>query len=768
MKYFLTFCLTIIFWGAFSQQQPLVITVKDKHSFEPLPGATIAIMPGNLNIVADKEGRARAFLPLPASDSSTPLRATVSVMGYITDTILLKEGQKMEILLASRSGLLEEVAVTGAMRAVKRSASPVPVELYTPKFFLKNPSPSIFESLQMVNGVRPQLNCNVCNTGDIHINGLEGPYTMVLIDGMPIVSNLASVYGLSGIPTSLIERVEVVKGPASSLYGSEAIGGLINVITKLPEKSPLVSVDVSATSWQEYNTDLGIKYRTGKRSTALLGVNYFNYEHPVDKNKDHFTDITLQDRVSVFNKISWKRKEDRLASLAVRYVYEDRWGGEMNWNKSFRGGDSVYGESIYTSRTELIGNYALPVREKLEFAYSLNRHDQHSVYGTTLFNARQDVAFGRLTWEKKLPDRHVLLLGAVGRYTYYDDNTPATFDPATGRSKPDKIMLPGIFIQDELSINEKQELLTGIRYDYDKRHGHIFTPRAAYKLSATPDDIIRINAGSGFRVVNIFTEDHAALTGAREVVIEDKLEPERSYNVNLNYFKRMHTASYWMTLDFSAWFAYFTNRIIPDYTSNTNQIRYHNLDGYAISKGVSLNMESGFVNSLKITSGITVMDVGIADGRGNTPKRIERQLLTERWMANWTIAYTLPRLRLTLDYTGNVYGPMLLPLLSELDPRDPRSPVWSIQNIQLTQKLSSSVEIYGGIKNLLNWTPAKHAAFIIARSDDPFDKRVQFDADGQALSTPDNPYALTFDPNYVYAPNQGIRGFIGLRYKAGK
>ena len=101
-------------------------------------------------------------------------------------------------------------------------------------FSERNPTPSIFESLQNVNGIRPQLNCNVCNTGDIHINGLEGPYTFVLIDGMPIVSGLSTVYGLSGIPQSLIERVEIVKGPASTLYGSEAVGGIINIITKQP------------------------------------------------------------------------------------------------------------------------------------------------------------------------------------------------------------------------------------------------------------------------------------------------------------------------------------------------------------------------------------------------------------------------------------------------------------------------------------------------------------------------------------------------------
>lgn len=172
------------------------------------------------------------------------------------------------------------MVITGTMRAVKRSASPVPVEVYTPKFFMKNPTPCIFDALQMVNGVRPQLNCNICNTGDIHINGLEGPYTMVLIDGMPVVSSLGSVYGLSGIPTALIERIEVVKGPASSLYGSEAIGGLINVITKSPAKAPLLSLDISGTGWQEFNTDIGMKYRAGSKATDLLGINYFNFNKP--------------------------------------------------------------------------------------------------------------------------------------------------------------------------------------------------------------------------------------------------------------------------------------------------------------------------------------------------------------------------------------------------------------------------------------------------------------------------------------------------------
>lgn len=107
---------------------------------------------------------------------------------------------------------------------------------------------------------------------------------------------------------------------------------------------------------------------------------------------------------------------------------------------------------------------------------------------------------------------------------------------------------------------------------------------------------------------------------------------------------------------------------------------------------------------------------------------------------------------------------MRLPLLSELDPRPEYSPIWSIQNIQFTYKKWTNFQLYGGVKNLLNWTPNKTASFLIARANDPFDEGVTYDTSGNVVATPNNPYALTFDPGYVYGPNQGIRMFLGLRY----
>ena len=138
-----------------------------------------------------------------------------------------------------------------------------------------------------------------------------------------------------------------------------------------------------------------------------------------------------------------------------------------------------------------------------------------------------------------------------------------------------------------------------------------------------------------------------------------------------------------------------------------------------------------------------------------------RQVLTESFQSTWGISYELTSIGLGIDYTGNLFGPMRLPLLGKLDPRPEYSHWWSIQNIQLTKTFSNQWEIYGGIKNLLDFTPNSNS---IARPYDPFDQNVVFGNDGQVIPTAENPYALTFDPSYVYASNQGIRGFIGIRY----
>lgn len=670
----------------------------------------------------------------------------------------------LKVSMETSEIMLEETVISGTMEETSKKESPVPVEVYTPKFFKKNPNPSLFESLENVNGVRPQNNCAVCNTGDIHINGLEGAYTMVLIDGMPIVSGLSTVYGLNGIPMSMIERVEIVKGPASTLYGSEAVGGVINVITKTPEKAPIVGAELFSTSWGEVNLDLSTKAKIVKNVYTTVGMNYFNYQNRIDNNNDNFTDIATQNRFSIFNKWSIKRKENRVFTFAGRYLYEDRFGGELDWQTENRGGDDLYGESIRTRRWEAFGTYQLPIKEKVLFQFSANGHEQNSVYGDTWYIADQRIAFGQFLWYKNVGKNHRFLTGSSLRYTYYDDNTPATAssDSLNPTNQPTHTYLPGIFIQDEISLHERKKLLLGLRYDYNNIHGSIVTPRANYKItSKNENNIFRFSFGTGYRVVNVFTEEHAALSGAREVEVSNNLSPETSINGNINYVKKLYSQSsdLYVGLDGTLFYTYFNNKIFPDYDTDPNKIIYENLDGYGVSNGLSLNIDMVYHNWSLLT-GFTLMDVYNV----NNGVR-ERQELTERFTGTWSLTYKIPKWKLKFDYTGNLYSPMDVPTLGKNDPRPAQSPWYSIQNIQVTKSLGKHVEVFGGVKNLLNWTPWKNLGDtdMIQRWFDPFDKNVTFDQDGNAVATPDNPNGMVFDPAYVYGPNQGIRGFLGLR-----
>lgn len=739
---FIFFCIQVALSQDFSVSGTVLFSGK------PVESASILIKDSSVGATTDAEGH----FTIRFSNIDNP-KLFISYLGKKSRVFpILSNIEDLGIIELKLDETLDEVVVSGTLKPVSKLDSPVPVEVYSKSFFKANPTSLVFEALENVNGIRPQLNCNVCNTGDIHINGQEGSYTMILIDGLPIVSGLSTVYGLSGIPQSLIERVEIVKGPASTLYGSEAIGGIINLITKLPENTSKLSIDSFASGWGELNTDVGYKYTLSKRSTGLLGINYFNYSNPIDNNNDGFTDLTLQDRFSIFNKFSLGDNFE----FAARYVYEDRWGGQMSWMPQNRGGNLIYGESIYTSRFEVFGNYQF--NETVSFQFSFNDHHQNSVYGTTIFNADQTIGFGQMTWNRNFK-KNTLLLGLAYRYTYYDDDTTATFNEFSRTNSASVMHLPGVFVQNQVSINSNNTLLVGLRYDYNSLHGSLFTPRLNYKINNhDKTSILRISAGTGFRVAQVFTEDHASLTGAREVVFLDDLDPEESWNVNINYLKKFYLQQgAILDLDLSVFKTQFSNKIIPDYDTDPNKIIYANLNGKSISQGISLNFNILAPGGFRINMGATYVDTNILDdGTKKLP------YLTERFQGVWKIEKKWNSSQLIFDLTGSTLGPLKLPTLSNLDPRPIFSSSFSIVNVQLTKILNGGIEAYGGLKNIFNFTPPANS---IARAFDPFDKQVVFDDKGYALATPDNPFALTFDPSYVFASNQGIRFFMGMRWK---
>jgi outer membrane receptor for ferrienterochelin and colicins len=697
------------------------------HNGNPVPGVNVGIEGLRMGSATDEEGRF-TIANIPAGT----YRLRASAVGYrkASRDIEVEAGETQEIMLELKESLLEldQVVVTGTMKETYVKDSPVKVNVVSSRFLDKNPSGNIMESVGFINGLYNKVSCGVCGTNSIRINGMEGPYTSVLIDGMPIMGSLASVYGLNGISPGIIESIEIIKGPNSTLYGSEAMGGVINVRTKDPASASRLSFEGYTSSHLENNLDFSYSPATEGFRTYISG-NAFYFDRFLDHNNDNFADATKRKRISLFNKWSIQRPQARRFDIALKYYFEDRLGGTPEYSKELRGSDTIYGESIVTNRLEVIGSYDLPLEETFTFDYSYSYHDQDSYYGDYHYTASQQIYFANLVWDKRFRYNRQLLLGSTIRY----DALSQTFDgQRLEDGSEDRRLTPGLFGQYEHIFSEKVRGLLGARVDHYSDHGFIFSPRFNLKVSATDHTTIRFNAGTGFRIVNLFTEEHDILSGSREVVITENLDPEKSYNGTLNINQIVDIGTSVLNMDLDLFYTRFSNRIIPDY-STPNEIRYSNLDGYSVSRGIALSAAHNFPGPLQYSVGITLQDV-----YQNTGNSKETLPFAPNFNSNFSISYGIESIATYIDYTGRIVGKMELP---EYPGAKNVSEVYTEQNVKLTKRLGNGIEVYGSVKNLFNYT-----------QENP-------------IIAPDRPFSDDFATDHVFGPIQERRFLLGINFE---
>ncbi|MFM1876133.1 MAG: hypothetical protein RL266_1870 [Bacteroidota bacterium] len=653
---------------------------------------------------------------------------------------------------------LDEVVVTGTMKETFVSASAIKIDVVTSKFLEQTTTPTnLAEAINLVNGVEEVVGCGVCFTNSISINGLPGPYTAILVDGSPLYGNLASVYGLNSIPASMIDRMEVIKGPNSTLYGSEAVAGVINIITKHPKDQPLVDVNVMGTTHGEVFGDIAISNQIGKKLFVSNGASVAYINIFEDDNNDLFGDFVSMDRVSVFSKWQLERKERKRASLMMKYYYEDRRNGvgEFMENRAYRqirGNDSIYGESIYTHRAEVFGTYDLPTTEKFWIDYSFSYHDQNSVYGSDFYIAQQYIGFVNFIWNRKF-GRNDLLVGLTGRYQWYDDNTVATSDTVAGFLKGQ--ITPGFFIQDDWeAVKEKFSVLGGVRLDYYQAHGPIVSPRLSFKYKPGTWTTIRGNFGTGFKVVNLFTEDHAFISGQREVVIGDDLKPERSFNGSVNFNHIFTLGNSQGSIDVDGFYTHFTNKIIPDYAQE-GQIIYENSGGFASTWGVSASLNHEFKFPLRSKVGFTFQRATETEPNELGVMKTTPILFSSDWSGVFSIVYTLRKWKVDFAYSANITGPMQLPEIYDLDangepfstPRPTRSKPFYLDNLQITKNIPKiNLKVYVGMENIMGY---RQPVSPLSGTNDP----------NYAVG-----FSPKFDTSYAYGPIHGREVYIGVRW----
>ena len=728
----------------FAQQGTGILQGRVMAGKDTLQQASVMLLKTTFAVSAGKNGEFE-IRDIPAGK----YQLRITFIGYenFQQEIEIKAGEttKVNAELISLTSMINAVVVTGNMKEATKLNSVTPVDVYTTQYFQRNPTNNLWDALGSVNGIFPDVDNGVANTSDIQINGIEGNYTQILIDGVPAMNGLAGTYALSALPMSIVDKIEVVKGASSTLYGSDAMAGVINIITKNPDNTPTFYTNVELTSYLETTEDFSASFKI-KNASSVFSISGENMNTRWDLNKDGFMDIPLTNRVNFFNKWNIARKDDRIATVYARYLFEDRFGGQMNTPGRDIGSNVYYTEWIRTQQWQAGFKYQLPLKERILLEADYSEHYQNAFFGPNYYSGRQRSIFAQLSWNKKVDTHNDLLMGLTYRMKYYADNTSLSNDFITGTSPTSHIA--GAFMEDEISIAEGHKMVLGVRFDYNNRVGPITTPRLNYKWNSKDlQNVFRFGIGTGYRVPDLLNDGFGAMAQGQVVYIPVKLTPESDLTLNANYTRVQKLPFGVLSVDVSAFYTYFINYIDPDY-STPGLVTYYNSKGGLDAPGFSASADFTFSYPLKVGVSFYYVDVWQVDTVNGIRTKAPTQH-SPHFTGNFYLSYSFPVAQLSLDWTGNLVSPMLL-VTEPNDYRPGMSTWYSIQNIQITKKFKKGVEIYFGVKNLFNFMQSNP----IMRPFDPFNRMVNIN----------NPNGYVFDTEYGFISNEGIKGFVGFRY----
>ncbi|MGH6554620.1 TonB-dependent receptor [Bacteroides hominis] len=507
-----------------------------KGTEESIPFATIMILGTNRGAVSNEEGQFE-FRKLAAGKYT--LR--VQVMGYKTQektiTVSAEATSVVHFQMEEESFMTDEVVVSANRNEVSRKAAPVVVNVMSAKLFETVNSTDLAKSLNFQSGLRVENNCQNCGFPQVRINGLEGPYSQILINSRPIISALSGVYGLEQIPVNMIERVEVVRGGGSALFGANAVGGTINIITKDPINNSFqvasTMSNMNGKSWEQYmGGNVSLVAKDNSYGIALYET--YRNRNPYDADGDGFSELGKLN-INTFGMRAYYRPN-----------YFSRINVEYHTTNEFRRGGNKFNlqphESDITEQTKhIINSGGLSYdrywgeKHKMSVYGSIQHTDRNSYYG-----AQQDMnAYGKtndLTWVVG-----GMYVGNMDRCLF----APATFtggveyqnnslhDVMTGyhRDMQQDVRIAGGFVQNEWRLN-RWTMLVGARLDKHNLIDHpIFSPRVNFLYKPSDNLQARLTYSTGFRAPQAYDEDlHVTAVGGEGVQIRlaEGLREERS------------------------------------------------------------------------------------------------------------------------------------------------------------------------------------------------------------------------------------------------
>ena len=509
--------------------------VRNATTQEHLPYISITVKGTTLGTTTDATGH-YMLKNLPAGD----LVLEASMLGYKTEEkkVTTQADKLLEVNfdLEEDAVALDEVVVSATRNETSKKEAPIIVNVSSTKLFEGTSSATLAEGMNFQPGLRVENNCGNCGTTQLRINGLEGQYSQILIDSRPVFSSLAGVYGLEQLPVSMIERVEVIRGGGSALYGSSAIGGVMNIITKEPLRnfaSLANTTGVLPGGKTDINTSLNASLVSDDRKAGVYLFGMLKNRDWYDRNGDGFSDIPEINAQTLGFRGYYRTGDRSRLSAEYHHIHEFRRGG----NKF----DLQPHEADITEQTKHIINsgglsYDLFWREykhKISLYGSIQHTDRNSYYG-----AQKDMnAYGKtndLTWVAGgmyVGNMDNCLFATFTGGLEYQNNSLHDIMTGYHRDMQQDVRIASAFVQNEWKMNVLT-MLVGARLDkHNLIDKLIFSPRVNLLYKPTEDFQARLTYSTGFRAPQAYDEDlHVTAVGGEGVQIKlaDNLREERS------------------------------------------------------------------------------------------------------------------------------------------------------------------------------------------------------------------------------------------------
>lgn len=718
-----------------------VVEVSEKKDSSSVPGVVLLWQNSSIAATTDENGKFK----IPTTPETN--RLIVTAVGYKNDTLTVTDTTK-SLLLILKSGVnLSEVEVVYYSTGTEISyLSTMKVETLNERSLMKAACCNLSESFETNPSIDVNFADAVSGTKQIQMLGLSGQYAQITKENMPYMRGLANNYGLSFIPGTWIQSIQLSKGAGSVVNGYESFTGQINTELQNPENSDKINFNtyVNENARNEYNLNLARRL-TPKFAVGLLTHASFN---PLvqDLNGDGFADIPTGKQYNFMNKYSYNSGKGFEAQFGGGYLKDERDGGHF---RQLVKNDTtpLYKIGINNEKWELYSKTGYVFRGRpatsmgLQLSY-LN-HDQKNIYGYNRYNGLQQTFYANYIFQSIIgTTNNTYKVGA----SFMNDDVKETFNLLSFKRQE---QVAGTFLEFAHNYNEKFNMVAGIRADYHNYYGLFFTPRLHLRYAFTPNSIMRVSGGRALRTANIFTDNAYLMASARSWNIESSdlaqpygLKPEVGWNYGLNFTQRfkINYRDAYVTLD--AYRTDFENQVVVDVDANAQQVNIYNLKGPSYSNTIQFEFNMEPRKRFFVKTAYRYVDTKVSYKQG-----ILQKAMVSKHRAFINFSYETKDSHWQFDFTTQYNGAKRLPETGSSPAeyqRAKNSPDYFNllgQITYLTKINKADFNVYLGVENLLNYKQSNP----IVSSDLPFNKY--------------------FDASMVWGPIYGRMLYAGLRLK---